>query len=217
MCIRDSIYGREFVAAYAASGVTDTHEAIDRDIADDLLEAGIWIFLRGGPPTTPWHSLPQAIKTATELGASPKRLCICTDDRDADDLLMFGLDWVAREAVKAGMTREQAWSMGSLHPATRFGMDGEIGGLGGGRRADIVLLDDNLHVRNTWYGGELVVEDRKITPVLDAALSNRYRYPRQAYETVHISGTPRLTPELPKEKCVANTIRTALPLSLIHI
>ena len=25
------IYGRDFVAAYAASGVTDTHEAIDRD------------------------------------------------------------------------------------------------------------------------------------------------------------------------------------------
>ena len=50
------IYGREFVAAYAASGVTDTHEAIDRDIADDLLEAGIWVFLRGGNPATPWHS-----------------------------------------------------------------------------------------------------------------------------------------------------------------
>ena len=32
------VYGREFVAAYAASGVTDTHEAIDRDIADDLLQ-----------------------------------------------------------------------------------------------------------------------------------------------------------------------------------
>jgi adenine deaminase len=29
------IYGREFVAAYAASGITDTHEAIDRDIAND--------------------------------------------------------------------------------------------------------------------------------------------------------------------------------------
>ncbi|HET9019778.1 MAG TPA: amidohydrolase family protein, partial [Acetobacteraceae bacterium] len=56
------VYGREFVAAYAASGVTDTHEAIDRDIADDLLEAGVWIFLRGGPPTTPWHSLPAAIR-----------------------------------------------------------------------------------------------------------------------------------------------------------
>ncbi|HEX2137314.1 MAG TPA: amidohydrolase family protein, partial [Microvirga sp.] len=93
------IYGREFVAAYAASGVTDTHEAIDREIADDLLEAGLWLFLRGGPPTTPWHSLPQAIRTVTELGASPKRVCVCTDDRDADDLLLFGLDWVTREAA----------------------------------------------------------------------------------------------------------------------
>src|SRR5690606_10720967 len=72
------IYGREFVAAYAASGITDTHEAIDREIADDLIEAGVWIFLRGGPPTTPWNSLPEAVKAVTELGAHPKRVCICT-------------------------------------------------------------------------------------------------------------------------------------------
>ena len=95
------IYGREFVAAYAASGVTDTHEAIDRDIADDFIEAGIWVFLRGGNPATPWNSIAEAIKAVTELGASTKRVCVCTDDRDADDLLLFGLDWVAREAVKA--------------------------------------------------------------------------------------------------------------------
>src|ERR687897_736442 len=143
------IYGRDFVAAYAASGVTDTHEAIDRDIADDLLEAGIWIFLRGGPPTTPWHSLPEAIKTITELGSSHKRICVCTDDRDADDLMMFGMDWVTREARRAGMNREQAWSMGSLHPATRFSMDGEIGGPRGGPRAHLVLPQDHLHGQNT--------------------------------------------------------------------
>lgn len=35
------IYGREFVSAYAAAGVTDTHEAIDKDISEDLLEAGV--------------------------------------------------------------------------------------------------------------------------------------------------------------------------------
>jgi adenine deaminase len=211
------IYGREFVAAYAASGVTDTHEAIDREIADDLLEAGLWLFLRGGPPTTPWHSLPQAIKTVTELGASYKRVAVCTDDRDADDLRLFGLDWVTREAVKAGMSREQAWSMGSLHPAMRFGLDGEIGGLGGGRRADLVLLDDELKVRNTWYGGELVVEDGAITPVLDAALSHRYQYPKAAYATVKVPHAPRLAPDLPTEPCIANTIRTALPgITLFH-
>jgi adenine deaminase len=212
------VYGREFVAAYAASGVTDTHEAIDRDIADDLLEAGIWLFLRGGPPTTPWHSLPHAIKTVTELGASTKRIAVCTDDRDADDLVPFGLDWVVRQAVNAGVKREQAWAMGSLAGATRFGQDGEIGGLGGGRRADVVLLDDNLEPINTWYGGELMVEERKITPALEAALSRRYRYPDAAYHTVKLPPTLKLTPDLPTGPVDAHTIRTELPgIVLKHV
>jgi adenine deaminase len=205
------VYGREFVSAYAASGVTDTHEAIDREIADDMLEAGIWLFLRGGPPTTPWHSLPQAIKTITELGASHKRIAVCTDDRDADDLLVFGLDWVVREAIKAGMSPEKAWSMGSLHGATRFGAEGEIGGMGGGRRADLVLLDDTMKPVNTWYGGELVVEDRKITPLLDQELSSRYRYPEAAYHTVKLPRELKLTPELPTGPVIVNAIRTELP------
>ncbi|MGY3364960.1 adenine deaminase [Bradyrhizobium sp. GM2.4] len=211
------IYGRDFVAAYAASGITDTHEAIDRDIADDLLDAGVWVFLRGGPPTTPWHSLPQAIRTITELGASHKRTAVCTDDRDADDLLLFGLDWVVREAVKAGMSPEQAWSMGSLHGATRFNMDSDIGGLGGGRRADLVLMDDNLKPQCTWYGGELVVENRKITPKLDQALSQRYQYPQAAYATVKLPEKVKLIPEPPVKACTVNAIKTALPgITLIH-
>jgi len=212
------VYGREFVAAYAASGVTDTHEAIDRDIADDLLEAGVWLFLRGGPPTTPWHSLPHAIKTITELGASHKRVAVCTDDRDAEDLLAFGLDWVTREAIKAGMTPEQAWAMGSLHGATRFGMEGEIGGMGGGRRADLVLLSDDLKPVSTWYGGELVVDNRKVTPVLDEALSKPYRYPETAYHTVKLPKNLKLTPDLPIDTVTAHTIRTELPgITLGHV
>jgi adenine deaminase len=205
------VYGREFVAAYAAAGVTDTHEAIDRDIADDMLEAGIWLFLRGGRPGTPWHNLPETIRTVTELGASHKRIAFCTDDRDADDLLQFGLDWVVGEAVRAGLTPERAWSMGSLHGATRFGQDGEIGGFGGGRRADLVLLDDGLRPVSTWYGGELVVADRKITPVLDQALSVRWRYPAEAYRTVKLPPAVKLVPDLPAGPVVAHAIRTVLP------
>lgn len=211
------IYGREFVAAGAASGINDTHESIDRDIADDFLENGLWIFLRGGPPTTPWHSLPLAIKTITELGANPKRVCVCTDDRDADDLFLFGQDWVVREAVKHGLPTTTAWSMGSLHPATRYAKDGDIGGLAPARRADIVLLDDDLVPQNTWYGGELVVEGRKVTPLLDRALSKRYRYPRAAYQTVKVAPKLTLTPALPTRPVTANCIRTALPgIILFH-
>ena len=133
--------------------------------------------------------LPQAIRTITELGARTSASAVCTDDRDADDLLLFGLDWVVREAVKAGMSPEQAWSMGSLHGATRFGMDGEIGGLGGGRRADLVLMDDELKPQCTWYGGELVVEDRKITPLLDAgAVAAAINIPKAAYHDREAAG-----------------------------
>ncbi len=212
------LYGREFVAAYAASGVTDTHEAIDRDIAADFLEAGLWVFLRGGPPTTPWHSLPEAIRAVTELGCNPKRVCVCTDDRDADDLFAFGLDWVVREAMRAGFSREAAWSLGSLHGATRFGKDGELGGLGHGRRADLVLLDDALVPHATWYGGELVVRDRRVTPVLEAQLAGqRYVYPDAAYRTMRLPGQVRLTPELPPGGFRANVIRAALPgIVLFH-
>jgi adenine deaminase len=211
------IYGREFVAACAASGVTDTHEAIDREISDDFLENGVWVFLRGGNPKTPWNSLPLAIKAVTELGASPKRVCVCTDDRDADDLFLFGMDWVVRSAVKAGIGPEGAWSMGSLHPATRFGMDGDIGGLAPARRADIVLLDDSLRPQCTWYGGELVVRDRRITPALERALSRRYRYPRAAYETVRLPARPALLPGLPGRPVTANVIRVSAPgIILIH-
>jgi len=209
--ISGHIYGREFVAAGAASGISDTHEAIDRDIADDFLENGVWVFLRGGPPTTPWHSLPEAIKTITELGANPKRVCVCTDDRDADDLFLFGLDWVVREAVRAGMSPEAAWSMGSLHPATRFHHDDDIGGMGPSRRADLVLLDDELKPQNTWYGGELVVKNRRVTSLLEETLSQPYRYPQAAYRTMKLPRAPKLTPELPIETVTANTIRTELP------
>ena len=211
------IYGREFVTAGAASGITDTHESIDREIANDFLENGVWVFLRGGPPTTPWHSLPLAIKAVTELGASPKRVCVCTDDRDADDLFLFGLDWVVREAVKHGMNITTAWSMGSLHPATRYAMDGEIGGPAPARRADLVLLNDALEPQCTWYGGELVVENRKVTPLLEKSLTKRYRYPRAAYQTVKVAPKLKLTPAVPTGPVTANVIRTALPgIILFH-
>jgi adenine deaminase len=204
------IYGREFVAAGAAAGVTDTHEAIDPDIADDFLENGVWLFLRGGNPATPWHSLPEAIKTITELGASPKRVCLCTDDRDADDLFLFGMDWVARQALAAGLSPALAWSAGSLHPATRYALDGELGGIAPARRADLVLLDDALKPQSTWFGGELVVKNRRVTPLLDRALSARYAYPRRAYNTVRLppaAKSPPLTPALPSAPVLANLLR----------
>ncbi len=207
------VFGREFVAAYAASGITDTHEAEEKLFTNDLLEAGLWIFLRGGNPKTPWNSIKEAIKVITEFKASTKRICLCTDDRDADDLFNFGLDWVVRQATELGLDKTIAWSMGSLHPATRFNIDNDYGALGHSRRADIIMIDDNLKIHNTWLGGELVVENKKITSLLDDQLTNnRYKYPSKAYNTVHLPKNIDMIPKLPdKKEFKINVIKTQLP------
>ena len=207
------VFGREFVAAYAASGVTDTHEAEEKLFTNDLLDAGLWIFLRGGNPKTPWNSIKEAIKVITEFKASTKRICVCTDDRDADDLFNFGLDWVVRQANDLGINKTTAWSMGSLHPATRYNIDRDYGALGHSRRADIVMVDDNLTVQNTWLGGQLVVENKKITSTLDEQLThNRYKYPAKAYNTINLPKNIQMIPDIPKEKDLKiNVIRTQLP------
>ena len=207
------VFGREFVAAYAASGITDTHEAEDKLFTNDLLDAGLWIFLRGGNPKTPWNSIKEAIKVITESEASTKRICVCTDDRDADDLFNFGLDWVVRQANTLGINNTTAWSMGSLHPATRFNIDRDYGALGHSRRADIVMINDNLEVLNTWIGGHLAVENKKITSLIDKQLSeNRYQYPKRAYNTVILPEKINFIPDMPKEsEFKINVIKTELP------
>ena len=211
--ISGHVFGREFVAAYAASGISDTHEAEEKLFTNDLLDSGLWIFLRGGNPKTPWNSLPNAIKAVTELGANPKRVCVCTDDRDADDLFNFGLDWVVRQTSKLGLNKELSWSMGSLHPATRYNIDRDYGALGNSRRADIIMIDKNLKVINTWIGGKLVVENKKITSILDYQLSKkRYNYPNKAYQSIKLPSKINYIPKIPnKDKFIINVIRTELP------
>ena len=211
--ISGHVFGRDFVAAYAASGITDTHEAEEKYFTNDLLEAGLWIFMRGGNPETPWNSLPEALKAVTELDSNPKRVCVCTDDRDADDLFNFGLDWVVRQTCELGINKPLAWSMGSLHPATRYNIDKDYGALGHSRRADIVLMDENLNVQNTWLGGKLVVENKKITNLLEEQLnSQRYKYPKKAYNTIKIPKNINYIPNIPnKDSFVINAIKTELP------
>ena len=41
--ISGHIFGRSFVAAYAASGITDTHESEEKNFTSDLLDSGLWI------------------------------------------------------------------------------------------------------------------------------------------------------------------------------
>ena len=52
-----------------------------------------------------------------------------------------------------GMTRLEAIAACSLRPARALGIESECGTLRAGARADLVILDDQDRVRETWIGG----------------------------------------------------------------
>ncbi len=59
-----------------------------------------------------------------------------------------------RNTVEAlGLPVEAALHMASAAPAAFLGLDDQMGRIAEGSRADMVLLDDTLHVIDTWIGG----------------------------------------------------------------
>ncbi|MCX6594242.1 MAG: N-acetylglucosamine-6-phosphate deacetylase [Acidobacteria bacterium] len=66
------------------------------------------------------------------------------------------LDHMVRTMVRAGVPLEEAVRMASLTPAERVGLGAEVGSLEKGKRADLVLLDERLQVRQVWVDGAAV-------------------------------------------------------------
>jgi N-acetylglucosamine-6-phosphate deacetylase len=69
-----------------------------------------------------------------------------------------GMDTAVRTMHRlAGVPLPDAIRMASLTPARILGIDGEVGSLAVGKRADLVVLDSELNVEQVYVGGERVV------------------------------------------------------------
>ena len=65
-----------------------------------------------------------------------------------------------RNAVRRlGLPLEEALRMASLYPAAFLGLEQRLGRIAPGFDADLVLLDQELEVRDTWIGGRAAEED----------------------------------------------------------
>ena len=60
---------------------------------------------------------------------------------------------VRNTVQRLGLPLEEACRMASTYPAQFLGLDGELGKILPGYRADLVALDDALFVRDSWIGG----------------------------------------------------------------
>ncbi len=124
----------------AAAGIDADHEAITKEEVLNRLRLGIWTMLRNSSLRP---DLPELLRSITENGISTQRLIMTTDGPSPEFLAEHGLvDGMLRVAVDNGVVPMQALQMVTINPATLFRIDGQVGGIGIGRRADLLLLPD---------------------------------------------------------------------------
>jgi N-acetylglucosamine-6-phosphate deacetylase len=114
--------------------VTDCSRALDRP-------AGEYLFgpTAGGEP----------FYSDGAVGLTPDRSGLASSVR--------GMDFMIRHMHQSvGIDLWTAVRMATLTPATILGVESELGSIEVGKRADLLLLDAELHVRQVWVGGEAV-------------------------------------------------------------
>jgi adenine deaminase len=123
--------------AYAAAGIYSDHEALTVEEGRERLRAGMWLLIREASMA---RNLRALLPLVEEYG--PWRIAFCTDDRDPEDIADSGhINGMAREAVAAGISPEDAILMAAHHPALWHGLS-RHGAIAPGYVADLLLLPD---------------------------------------------------------------------------
>ena len=143
------------LCAYIAAGPDSDHECVTPAEADEKLEKGMYVFMREG---TGARNLADLLPAMNERNS--RRCCLCTDDRNPQDLLARGhIDSMLAQAVAAGVPAVTAVQMATLNTAARFGL-ARRGAVAPGYVADIVVLEDlsSFRAEMVFKDGELVAE-----------------------------------------------------------
>ena len=152
--------------SYIASGIFSCHEPINFDQVLERLRLGMWIMIREG-------SIRRDLKEIVPLVLSNKiyknRLMFCSDGLDPSDITNIGhIDHCVRESIKLGMNPIDAISMASRNCFDYYKMGNEFGGIGPGKIADILILDDykKIKINKVILGGKIVVSNGKLVQQL---------------------------------------------------
>jgi adenine deaminase len=153
-----------------AAGIDADHEAITKQEVLNRLRLGVWTMLRNSSLRP---DLPELLRAVTEDGVSTQRLIMTTDGPAPEFIADNGLvDGLLRVAVESGVPPLQALQMVTINPAMLFRIDGQVGGLGVGRRADVLLLPDlaSFRPQTVITRGRVVAENGELrAPVPDVA------------------------------------------------
>lgn len=149
------------VSAYRIGGPTTCHESTTSAEARDKMRAGIYVDARDSSISYNVEAVWEGVKDFTYFD----QLCLCTDDREADDILYVGhIDDVARHAISLGMRPIDAVRAATINVAKEAHLE-NLGAVAPGCVADMLLVDslETLNVKEVFFGGKLVAKDGQLT------------------------------------------------------
>lgn len=169
--------------AYASAGVTSCHEIVGPEDFIQKLRAGMTVELRGSHD----YVLPGVITALAALPMLPANLVLCTDDIFPDELVAKGglRDTIAR-VIARGMSPIAAIRCATFHAAMRLKRD-DIGLIGAGRQADIVVMSElaSVTVDRVFAAGKLVAQGGRLIekPRRTPGPTNTVKLPVQPIES----------------------------------
>ncbi len=135
----------------AARYLETDHESITLEEAREKADAGLRVYLREGSSSRNLADLVGLVDAV-----DPRRLSLCTDDRDVVDLVAAGgVDHAVRKAIELGVDPVVAVQLATLNTAEAYGLP--FGRIAPGAPADLVLLSDleSWSVEHVLVDGEL--------------------------------------------------------------
>lgn len=171
----------EMLWAYAATGISDDHNAFESAEVLDRIRLGMMITVMAGSMN---DNVPTVFSDLPSLEGSLDHFSFCADDKHVGDLHREGhIDHHVRQAIKHGIPVLEAYRMASLSAAMFYRLDHVIGSVTPGRRADFMLLDDLSDVRphHVFIDGKLAGKDGEST------FDNTDPVPEWLQGTMHLS------------------------------
>lgn len=145
--------------AYIASGITTEHECVTPEEALEKVSRGMYVFMREGSAA---HNLVDLLPVLDQVDT--RRICLCTDDRHADDLIEKGsINYALEIGVTQGYRAEELIPLATLNTAECYGLR-HVGALATGYTADIAAFADlqSFQPVHVVKDGALVVRNKKL-------------------------------------------------------
>ncbi len=167
--------------AYLAMGASTDHETVGTEEALEKARAGMKILMRQGSGCTDVEAVSKAI---TDYRIDSRNFAFCADVASPEKLVEKGdVDECIRVAIAAGIDPISAVQMATINAAEIFRVDHDLGSIGPGKIADILLVDDlpKFLIATVIADGNIIVEDGRFLPKLEST-----KYPDFMYDTVKL-------------------------------